>query len=114
MATPTSQLRALEKKELFATKPAPSKIDDLVEQRGGIYGHPYDNFANIAGFWSMYLVGRFPEFEAVLDREDVAFMMVLLKVARSISDNEGSADTVDDIAGYAKCIHMIREKAASL
>lgn len=86
-------------------------INEIVETRGGVYGHPYDNFYNIAELWKTYLNARFPSTtdQLSIDREDVAHMMILLKIARSINQAEDN-DTIDDIAGYAKCIHLIREK----
>lgn len=44
-------------------------------QRENEYGSPEDNFAAIAGFWSVY---KGVEFTA----NDVAMMMALLKIAR--------------------------------
>jgi hypothetical protein len=83
---------------------------DVVEAREGIYGHPYDNFANIAGLWSVYLTGRqLMHFTTELSKEDVAHMMILLKVARTIHGGK-DPDTIVDIAGYARCIQLIREK----
>lgn len=95
--------------------------EDVVKVREGLYGHPYDNFANIAALWSDYLNAReayqkFPrregeayQFEFVLTREDVAHMMILLKVARTINTPYNEDNPVD-IAGYARCIQMIKEK----
>jgi hypothetical protein len=89
-------------------------IEGIVEERGGLYGHPYDNFAVIAELWSIYLHATKVAYEgARLSREDIAHMMILLKVARS-THGEENADTIDDIAGYAKCIHLIREKEAEV
>lgn len=82
-------------------------VDELVAERGGIYGHPYDNFNNIATLWTDYIVMSHGS-EIRLTREDVAKMMILLKIARSVNQTQ-DADTIDDIGGYAKCIHMIRE-----
>ena len=64
-------------------------------ERENAYGSPEDNFATIAELWSMYLgVG--------IDSEDVATMMILLKVAR-IRGGQAKADNWIDIAGYAAC-----------
>lgn len=86
--------------------------EDVVKEREGIYGHPYDNFANIADLWMVYLRARFPlvDFGPFrLHREDVAHMMILLKVARTIN-NGADDDTIVDICGYARCIQLIRER----
>ncbi len=64
-------------------------------ERENAYGSPEDNFASIAELWSMFLgVG--------IDSEDVATMMILLKVAR-IRGGQAKADNWVDIAGYAAC-----------
>lgn len=88
-----------------------SDIDELVAKRGGLYGHPYDNFAVIAELWSTFLRARLRLVSGAdldLSREDVGHMMILLKVARALNQAK-DADTIDDIAGYAKCIKLIRE-----
>jgi len=87
-------------------------VSGVVTERGEIYGNPYDNFGNIARLWSVYLneiQGVPPGFEIVLSRSDIGFMMILLKVARAMYGAQDE-DTVTDIAGYAKCIELIRER----
>lgn len=59
------------------------------------YGTPEDNFGEIAKFWSDYLGFG-------LTAEDVAIMMILLKIARIMS-GRGTNDCWVDIAGYAAC-----------
>lgn len=81
--------------------------ENVVEQREGLYGHPYDNFNNIAELWSTFLSARNGR-PVDIDREDVGYMMILFKVARDI--NRASADNLVDIHGYGKCIQMIRDK----
>lgn len=54
-----------------------------------------DNFDTISHFWSAYL-----GFE--IAPQDVANMMVLLKVARN-ADGVYTEDNYADIAGYAEC-----------
>lgn len=60
------------------------------------YGGPEDNFSNIADWWSAYL-------DFGITSEDVAVMMILMKVARLQSSNFTSEDSWIDIAGYAAC-----------
>lgn len=59
------------------------------------YGSPEDNFTTIAGFWTTYL-------RHDITADDVAMMMVLLKVAR-IQSGQVKADNYVDLAGYAAC-----------
>lgn len=68
--------------------------------RGRAYGHPREDFADIAGLWSSYK-------EVEFTPQDVAIMMILLKVARQ--KFKPSRDTVVDIAGYAECLQRIEE-----
>ena len=58
------------------------------------YGKPEDSFRKIASLWSTHL-------EQNITEQDVALMMVLLKVARVPDGKKASRDTMVDIAGYA-------------
>ena len=71
--------------------------------RNAQYGEPEDSFRAIAEFWETYVRERCVSKGAnvVIDAADVAMMMVLLKVARTIYGTK--ADTYIDIAGYAAC-----------
>ena len=60
------------------------------------YGGPEENFTRIAKIWSV-IVG------VEISPEDVAMMMVGLKVARYASTSGFQPDTWIDIAGYAGC-----------
>jgi len=64
-------------------------------QREQDYGSPEDNFGTIAKLWTDYT-------GTLITSQDVAMMMVLLKVAR-IKNGGGSGDSFVDIAGYAAC-----------
>jgi hypothetical protein len=83
---------------------------DIVEERMSSYGHPLENFRAVAELWNVYLNARGFAESAALSPEDIAYMMILFKVARTIHSAEYRQDTIDDIAGYAKCITLIREK----
>lgn len=88
-----------EKPAMAAQKPRLGKI--LLEahalingQRREQYGDPLEGFSRIAALWNDYLGLREP-----LTPEDVAIMMILLKIARQ--RHERKADNLVDIAGYA-------------
>lgn len=70
-------------------------------QREQDYGNPEDNFSTIADLWSAYL-------NREVSSQDVAMMMILLKVAR-IKNGGGSGDSFVDIAGYAACAGEIHD-----
>lgn len=74
------------------------------------YGDPAKNLRAIASLWEMYLYER-----GVLDQnsdglrpEDVANMMILLKVARLINDPK-HRDSLVDICGYAALVERIQK-----
>lgn len=71
-------------------------------ERQGIYGHPAENFQNIATMWEGYKGVKFTT-------ADVAMMMILVKVAR-YKNTPGHIDTLVDIAGYVKTEEMILER----
>ena len=73
------------------------------------YGHPKENFRTIAAFWSTYLNNHFPNFHNSLTAEDVAAMMILLKIARGTTGRH-TEDSLTDIAGYVRCVELIREE----
>lgn len=70
------------------------------------YAHPLINFIRTGDFWTTYLrgKGRLAD-EQWITPVDVAWMMVLMKVARAIETHKH--DTVVDTAGYADCIGRI-------
>ena len=76
--------------------------------RENTYGKPEDNFATIANFWSEYLFAK-GILEEVIDSDDVAMMMSLLKIAR-IATGKAKEDSYIDLAGYAACAGEIATK----
>lgn len=75
---------------------------DILEEASNIingarqeeYGKPEDSFQKIADYWGTYL-------DHPISSQDVALMMVMLKVARVPDGKKASRDTMVDIAGYA-------------
>ena len=65
-------------------------------ERNKQYGNPENNFERTAKIWSVIL-------GIEITNEDVAMMMVGLKVARYASKSGFQPDTWVDIAGYAAC-----------
>ena len=81
-------------------------IKTVCEDRQDSYGKPEDNFAIIADLWSGYLGG------VMLKAEDVAVMMILLKIAR-IRTGKYKPDNFIDIAGYAACAAEVAGRQVS-
>ena len=79
----------------------PSLIEEAlqaVEERGENYGHPRDNLRRISEMWSTYLGTE-------VAMSDVAMMMILLKVARTV-ETPCHRDSLVDIIGYVHAIEM--------
>ncbi len=70
------------------------------------YGHPGKNLTNIANLWGMYLAGKFGNGIGSIQAEDVANMMMLVKIARLIN-TPGHRDSLVDICGYAALVERI-------
>lgn len=69
---------------------------DLINgERAREYGNAYLNHARIAALWTTYVRSKPDDLTPV----DVAMMLVLMKVARSIETSKD--DSFIDIAGYA-------------
>lgn len=69
------------------------------------YGEPSVNFGRIASLWNAWLDGR-PVVDGPLDGYDVAYMMILVKLAR-LQHEPTHRDSMVDIAGYAGCAEKL-------
>ncbi|AIW02951.1 phosphofructokinase [Mycobacterium phage Malec] len=79
-----------------------TKAEEIINgQRALDYGDARENHERIAGLWNSYK--RDTEFTP----EDVAVMMILLKIARFM-ENGYHEDTVVDIAGYAGVLEKMQ------
>jgi hypothetical protein len=70
------------------------------------YDHPLPNHQRIADLWNAYIKCR-KEPSGELGPEDIARMMILLKIARDVYTPK--RDNLTDIAGYAFCLESMRE-----
>lgn len=71
------------------------------------HGTKLMNFTKIAAMWNAYLgIRRDPN--AALDAEDVGYMMVLLKTARTQHGAYNPDDNID-MTGYAACAAEVAE-----
>jgi len=66
-------------------------------ERQDTNGNPEDSFATIAGFWSVYINGKFNT-DIALQPKDATLMMTLFKIARET--HQGKKDNLVDAAGY--------------
>ena len=79
-------------------------IDKVRNDRQELYGHPKVNFERIAKFWNNYLELT-PANRITV--QDVAWMMILLKVAREIEHPH--RDNRIDVVGYIECLELLDE-----
>lgn len=99
---------------MVAVEVKPTVLQEAVNivngARRNAYGHPENNFANIADMWNVYLRNRKTssgkEQAFVIEAIDVAHMMGLMKYAR-LSENPLHRDSMVDVAGYAACAGMV-------
>ncbi len=76
------------------------QAQDLVSgDRNDTHGDAFENHAEIAEFWNIYLKKLQPM--ASITAEDVALMMVLLKISRNTQGNKSNIDNFIDMCGYA-------------
>ena len=66
-------------------------------QRQDAHGNPEDSFSVIALLWNTYLFHKKERY--ILDSEDVAVMMALMKIAR-ITTGSAKSDSYIDCCGY--------------
>lgn len=94
-------------------RPAPESVLQEAQRlvygdREAAYSHPFDDFQRIARMWSGYLDG------VKITPQDVAQLMVLLKVARVrvdvVHNRRPKRDTLVDIAGYSECGYRVSER----
>ena len=76
-----------------------SDVASTVEQRGGRYGHPYENHRRIADLWSGYL-------DHPVTAAQVAICMALVKVSR-LQATWDDEDSILDLAAYANIYRMV-------
>lgn len=92
------------------------KADDICKRaaelvggdRAATHGDKRENHRHIAALWSAYLSETTKDC-VVLTALDVALMMALLKIARTMEGSHNPDDYVD-LAGYAGCAGEIAEQ----
>ena len=83
------------KKEILA------KASDLVSNdRNKSHGDAFSNHAEIAEFWNIFLDKKLNPM-ASITADDVAIMMILLKISRHTQGDKNNMDNFVDMAGYA-------------
>jgi|TARA_Y100000015_G_C2391306_1_gene90335 hypothetical protein len=75
-----------------------SKI--ISRDRNLSHGDAFKNHAEIAEFWNIFLDGKLQPM-ASITADDVALMMILLKISRTNQGKKFNLDNFVDMAGYA-------------
>ena len=77
------------------------KARDLITgDRNDTHGDAFQNHAEIAEFWNIFLDNKLQPM-ASITAQDVAIMMILLKVSRSNQGKKFNLDNFVDMAGYS-------------
>jgi hypothetical protein len=87
------------------------EADDLINgARQKAYDHPKDNFLRTANLWNALLVDKLVD-DARITEEEVALLMILVKMAR-LQASPDHRDSLVDIAGYAGTYEKVIEARA--
>lgn len=86
--------------------------DIIYGDREQTYGHPEYNLESIAEFWRVYVKRKFGT-EITFDYHDVAYMMVLLKLARLVN-TPNHEDSQRDGIGYFGLPNRIQREQEAL
>ena len=77
------------------------KAKELITgDRNDTHGDAYRNHAEIAEFWNIFLDKKLQPM-ADITAEDVALMMVLMKISRNTQGKKSNIDNFIDMCGYA-------------
>ena len=77
------------------------KAKELVTgDRNETHGDAFQNHAEIAEFWNIFLDKKLQPM-ASITAEDVALMMVLMKISRNTQGKKNNLDNFIDMCGYA-------------
>lgn len=78
------------------------RANDIVQERGKSYGHPFDDFCKTAMIWSAIL-------GIDVTPDQVAKCMIGLKLSR-LSATPDHQDSIDDIVGYGWTLDEVNKK----
>ena len=88
------------------------KAKELITgDRNDTHGDAYRNHAEIAEFWNIFLDKKLKPM-ASLTAEDVALMMVLMKISRNSQGKKSNLDNFIDMCGYAAIAGEINDSGS--
>ena len=83
----------------------------ITGDRNDTHGDAYRNHAEIAEFWNIFLDKKLKPM-ANITAEDVALMMVLMKISRNIQGKKSNLDNFIDMCGYAAIAGEINDSGS--
>ena len=83
----------------------------ITGDRNDTHGDAYRNHAEIAEFWNIFLDKKLKPM-ANITAEDVALMMVLMKISRNIQGKKSNLDKFIDMCGYAAIAGEINDSGS--
>ena len=88
------------------------KAKELITgDRNDTHGDAYRNHAEIAEFWNIFLDKKLKPM-ANITAEDVALMMVLMKISRNSQGKKSNLDNFIDMCGYAAIAGEINDSGS--
>ena len=88
------------------------KAKDLITgDRNETHGDAFQNHAEIAEFWNIFLDKKLQPM-ASITAEDVALMMVLMKISRNTQGKKNNLDNFIDMCGYAAIAGEINDSGS--
>ena len=88
------------------------KAKELITgDRNETHGDAFQNHAEIAEFWNIFLDKKLQPM-ASISAEDVALMMVLLKISRNNQGKKNNLDNFVDMCGYAAIAGEINDSGS--
>ena len=88
------------------------KARDLITgDRNETHGDAFQNHAEIAEFWNIFLDKKLQPM-ASITAEDVALMMVLMKISRNNQGKKNNLDNFVDMCGYAAIAGEINDSGS--
>ncbi len=88
------------------------KAKDLISgDRNDTHGDAFQNHAEIAEFWNIFLDKKLQPM-ASITAEDVALMMVLMKISRNNQGKKNNLDNFVDMCGYAAIAGEINDSGS--
>ena len=83
----------------------------ITGDRNDTHGDAYRNHAEIAEFWNIFLDKKLKPM-ANITAEDVALMMVLMKISRNSQGKKSNIDNFIDMCGYAAIAGEINDSGS--